>query len=668
MSRRVALIGHRGVGKTSLLTRIESAYQSAGRGIRVIDLDREIETRSAQSVSDLFKKGEVAFRELEISTLKSIESEIAAVTDDVYVSLGAGFQLAALASTWTALWVRRVTDEAGRIFTDRPRLETSGSALDEYKLRYQKRTPLYAARADEVLFLDEGIEETENGTRDFDASEREYFLETFPSISRVGESLDSRKRGIAGALTLQPENFNEQFEVWVRERVFWGVRWIELRDDLLSEEQIARVLKTIPLDKILLSFRKPERENASRETVVSSGVAFDWPVERAACTFAKPRYLSLHARESTLEAAFAKMEAALKPFVPKVRTDGVAEPLGGTELKAALPIHDFNELMIAHRWQQSDPKRRIVLPMSPDGRWSWYRLLQADSFSLNFFRESGGSAADQPTLLQWVRRQKTLGRQMDLAKRRNFAAVLGDPVAHSRTPMEQAEFFYARAQSVFAVRVTEDEWRAGAPEILAQLGLKAAAVTAPLKRLAYESLVSSRRVGKGVTEPIDATAAKLKSVNTLVFDEDGIIDGTNTDLIGLHEAAKLNGLLEAQPTAVWGGGGTLDVIEAVFPHAQFYSVRTALPRDESTTLEPEIVIWAANLKSREPSPPASWKPRVVLDLNYSDSSLAREYAVSSGALYLSGLSMFRAQAQAQREFWTKATPAKVSPKKHGAKS
>src|SRR6185437_7380362 len=95
--------------------------------------------------------------------------------------------------------------------------------------------------------------------------------------------------------------------------------------------------------------------------------------------------------------------------------------------KLSIPIHSFAELEEGHAWAAADPERRAFLPSSDDGRWQWYRLQHRSRSGLAFFREGDGSSADQPVLLDWARHKRP---------GLSFAAVLGDPVAFSRTPAE----------------------------------------------------------------------------------------------------------------------------------------------------------------------------------------------------------------------------------------
>jgi shikimate 5-dehydrogenase len=61
------------------------------------------------------------------------------------------------------------------------------------------------------------------------------------------------------------------------------------------------------------------------------------------------------------------------------------------------------------------------------------------------------------------------------------------------------------------------------------------------------------------------------------------------------------------------------------------------------------LVWAAGPES--PFPPESLQPHVIIDLNYREDSQARAYAKNQNAIYISGLKMFKVQADFQRDFW-----------------
>lgn len=660
---RTAIVGHRGVGKSSLLKRVGSYYRSVGREVLLLDLDHEIEKRSGESVSDIFARdGEVVFREIERRVFAEIDKETANETRDVFLVLGGGFDPSLLSENWSVLWVRRTSDNSGRVFLDRPRLNKGLTSAEEYVERYRMRQPRFASRADEVLWLDEGLE-TEDEAERFFFLNRRFLQESDSSES----SLKTYAHGQLGAvsvlmqasLTLLPENLKteEAFKRWSMPRLHWGLRWFELRDDLLSPEQMAWACQYLPEKQILMSFRDPSRTEKTRSLVLSRELSFDWPLERGECSWGEPRILSLHERREG-----ESITEALQRFsaLQERRGSGALTPL----FKAALPTLNFLELEEGHRWQAQDRRGRVFLPLSCDGRWAWYRLWQgargddasSDSVTVTedrtdhpfFIREGDGSGADQPTLLQWVRMKQIKNSRPSLhdSSVTRFAAILGSPVHHSRTPIEQRDHFASAHHSVFAISIAEDEWSSALP-FLQELGLRWAAVTAPHKEKAYQ-LCGER----------DHLSESLKSVNTLSWDETrGLWRGTNTDLEGfrlaVEDVLRLHGDLGA--VVVWGGGGTLPVVRQVLPQAQLFSARSGVNREATDLAKqapPTTVIWAVgSSRCGLQDPPAAWRPRLVIDLNYAEDSPGRTYAMDKGAIYVSGLSMFQYQAKAQQLFW-----------------
>lgn len=602
---RTALIGHRGVGKTSLLARIESYYRDAGRSVNCLDLDKIIAERTGRAISDIFNTdGEEAFRHIERETFAAVERETETAEGDVFLALGAGFDPHLLSPMWKALWIRRTSDETGRIFTDRPRLNPNVHPLAEFKERYAVRHPAFAARADEVLWLDEGADLPDPG-------ERAFFM--------------NECRDLGGAITLRKSLFqsDERLREWIKKRLSWGLTYFELRDDLLSREEIELALQLIPPSQALVSFRDPAKEESTLELVKTRGCAYDWPLERGLQSPVPraPNFLSIHERKPGQSLA-----AVLKELPVDLPSS--------TRLKAALPVLYFVELLQGHRWYLERPEQRIFLPCSNDGRWYWYREFLGERLALNFIREDEGSSADQPTLLRWIRRRMLKGVS-------TFAAVLGQPVFHSRTPLEHREFFQKRNAPVFAIEVSRDEWP-DAINTLEELGLRWAAVTAPLKELAYKSCRVS-----------DDLSCRLQAVNTIVRTSQSW-QGMNTDHEGFVNTWRESVGPISKATAIWGGGGTLEMMRAILPKARLYSARTGEPRMayEPEEFAPEVVVWAAGrIPDGQPMPPSLWKPEIVFDLSYAEDSTGRAYALQCGARYVSGLAMFRSQASGQRRFW-----------------
>ncbi|MCX7978215.1 MAG: hypothetical protein N2578_04360 [Bdellovibrionaceae bacterium] len=575
--RTKILIGHRGVGKSALAERL-STY-----GVKpVVDLDQVISDREGRPVTELFENfGEAKFREIELSALRNFVDSAPLGT---VISVGAGLLLDRAPRGVEHFWVQRDTDSIGRIFLNRPRLERALSPSAEYTVRFRQREPLYSRYSHSGLLLPEGL-------RRPDELERKIIFNLID--------------GAGGAVTLFPEKSLRVFSV--------GAEFYEYRDDLFQEADFERVRSFVPRGRLLYSHRC---ESPHYRRHLDSVDHFDWALESGlldrdvAERFGENLIVSSHA-ESVEEGLLD-----LKIFMKK-----------NLRLKLCPKVHSFLDLKTGHEWWLQDPERRVFLPRSDDGRWAWYRLWGKGRFFLNFWRNGRGSSLDQPSLYWWMSAPGVCKR---------FAAVLGDPVDHSWTPMEQREFFSALGMPVFSIKVNDVEF-AFALEFLRSLGLVAAAVTSPLKKLAFRTC-----------SHVDDRASEFRSVNTMVLQE-GRWCGTNTDLAGLEKALLVAGI--SSPVVIWGGGGTLPLLQKLLPDAVEYSARTARPREGHQAVSPRTVIWAAPRGESNQWPPAEWRPDLVFDLNYREDSPGREYAQRCGARYFSGETMFYAQAEGQRQFW-----------------
>ncbi|MBI4211656.1 MAG: hypothetical protein HY540_03375 [Deltaproteobacteria bacterium] len=387
-------------------------------------------------------------------------------------------------------------------------------------------------------------------------------------------------RDVGGLITLLPQqHINQQ---WIGERCKWGITAFELRKDLLSAAEFQSAEEVIPKEKVYYA--------------------------DSVC--------DLHDRlpGESLSEAISRLDQ---------------NNPDGKHLKLAVEIHSFHELLEGDAWMMADPEHRSFLPRSHDGRFQWYRLLRKGVMKINFIREGKGSAIDQPLLLDWVRTPKNTN---------SFAAILGDPVTHSLTPAEHHDFFAAKGMPVFRIRVTESEWESGAFEVLQTLGLRYAAITSPLKRMAYASCAK-----------VTAEAKQFQCVNTLFWDEKiKRWSGANTDVAGFQ--ALVRELGDGNNVAVWGAGALLPMMQNTLPQASFYSSRSGEVRAGTSLAAPRTIIWATS--HRDTHPPSIWAPENIIDLNYTQNSAGLDFAERLGIPYLSGLAMFRRQAEEQRKYWS----------------
>lgn len=593
------VVGHRGAGKTSFIERVKRYYEERMQACTVFDLDREIEKSEALSVSEIFaQKGEVYFRERESAVLNYLLQQVAHQPGAVYIALGAGFT-GDLPDDVTILWVRRPTDHLGRIFLDRPRLDDDFTPLAEFMRRFDEREARFRKWAHKQIILGEGWM-TENAYE--------------PSLVNL------RPANLQTSITLLPQHFAspKHFEMFAQDGLLWGVRYFELRDDILSEEQIRFAAQELPREKVLISFRQAPTSPTLLE--FSHIYATDWAIELGDCPLPYVTIASLHARGED-EAIEEATERLLK--------------VSAEHYKLAVPIENFIELWSGHRFFQDDPLKRSFLPGSREGRWAWYRLIQNKKMMLNFMRVDEGSSPDQPTVFDFLRYPDFAG---------SFAAVMGAPVLHSHTPAEQHEFFLKRQMGVVALPFHEEDCDSLNMSILQRLGLRAAAVTSPLKMKMKE-----------LCSHFDRAAFDAGAVNTLVATTTGW-SGTNTDTDGMRSVfASLD---MPEELVVWGGGGTRMALKNILPHAHFFSARRGqeIWVEKQKPVQPEVVVWALGRNRIEQTvqPPSEWRPQYVVDMNYTENSPGLEYAMKTGAKYISGRAIFKSQARAQRDFWAQA--------------
>ncbi len=609
---KIVIMGHRGTGKSHLLERLKFYFSDPGdQDIWYFDLDKEIEFREGKTVSQIFEEyGEKKFRELEVAVL----TEIVSKNKKFIIALGAGFPLQQLPHEVEKVWVRRRTDSLGRVFLNRPRLNPDLSPLEEYLKRLPLREESYRSHCDWEYTMPEGIMKPH-------AVEKKIFRKDFDKIG--------------GYLTLLPRHFEntEYLQNVIRS---FDVDSFELRDDLLSLPQIQLAVSLLPNRRILMSLRKENTDPWVKE-FLRTGVRWDWAAELGDCNikgFNDP-ILSVHQLPEGTLTSLCQLEQFIHKISLKVHRQKISH------IKLAPIVRSFAELSVLNSWFNQSPEERSILPRSlENGSWHWFRLYQKKRQLINFFRTDQGSALDQPTVFEWLQVEEKVF---------NFAAVLGHPVFHSRTPLEQEDFFAKRKMPVFAIDVEGTEFDE-AMSFLDDLGLRAAAVTSPLKNFAFQ--FSPYR---------SALANDLGTVNTL-SKKDQVWFSHNTDLEGFR--ALVGMVTGNHPLVVsWGGGGTLPVIRKILPHVWNFSVRNRAVRTENddqiprsfeekerlNKKGPDLLIWAAAPDAQ--FPPDHWQPKVVLDLNYREDSLAREYALTVNAQYIDGLKMFVDQARAQRDYW-----------------
>lgn len=610
LKRSIAYIGQRGVGKSE----VARALGQLGRHAAIEDLDASIERATGRSIASWFQEsGEATFRQVERDAFARQTS-----TPGLGLSVGGGFDVAQIPSSWDAVWVRRRGDRSGRLFLDRPRLDPELDPLAESQSRAQDREPRFQARADEVLWLTEDSPHVRNqGLR--------------ASVNLTGWTTTlSQARATRGAVFLS-RLFHEMADRRLE---------VELRDDLLTVEQMQAAIRAARQERVrvLISIRSgvgwaPLRSWLSDEGL-RARIDFDvsWLSELSQIELDEARAIS-----RICEVWISYHGEDWRQFLKEARFSGISK-----RQKLAPQVLSFASLLEGERWRKEEPESRAFCPISNDGRWLWYRLIRPGP--LAFLADDEASAVDQPTIGEVVRAHGA--EWVDEIRRgpAEFAAVLGSNVGLSWSPSEHQRFFWSQVRMPYVpVKIEREEWAEALPA-LEEIGLRAASVTAPHKFNAGQLCQGRER----------------ESTNTLWRRADGQWQGESTDEAGCRRA-WLRACDQHDPSklwrhvAIWGGGGVLPSLRAALKGYQVseWSARTAEPRTVVSGEAPDVVVWAADSSQMQAPWPESWRPKLVWDLSYREDSRARSWAAQLGSSYINGAEFFVEQARLQQEFWLK---------------
>ena len=397
------IVGHRGVGKTLWLKKIEKlfssnkhyAFEESGfsynqepeqefesmstlnKGsnhleFKFFDLDKEIEKTNNQKLSKYFdtKAGQKQFRALEHTTLTHLINKYKSNNQIVFIAIGAGFDWKNFTfqnqypPRLGVIHLMRETDSHGRVFLDRPRLIPNKGPYEEYMLLYAQRDKMYRQIRTESFVLPEQ-------DFHFNSAEKLFFTNKINITKKklvyfLKKILNKPKKRDGFIITLNKESLPTNIDQWpafVRKRLTWKNTIFEIRDDQLNNKELEYLLSIIPKYRQLLSFRSTKNDLFNQLVYKTINTkpqwAWDWPVERG-----YPSFCSM-----------AKITDKRFPFVLSLheRKQGESVSEGGKRLtqykaghfKLALPINSFAELMEGHLWFLQDPKNRSFLPISP---------------------------------------------------------------------------------------------------------------------------------------------------------------------------------------------------------------------------------------------------------------------------------------------------------------
>jgi len=135
------------------------------------------------------------------------------------------------------------------------------------------------------------------------------------------------------------------------------------------------------------------------------------------------------------------------------------------------------------------------------------------------------------------------------------AGVMGWPVEHSRSPLLHGFWLKEhRIDGAYVLLPVRPEELAAALRGLAARGFAGCNLTIPHKAPAL-----------AIVDQVDATAARIGAVNTVIARPDGMLEGRNTDAFGFREnlrAAQPGWRAGAGPAVVLGAGGAARAVVA----------------------------------------------------------------------------------------------------------
>ena len=263
-----------------------------------------------------------------------------------------------------------------------------------------------------------------------------------------------------------------------------------------------------------------------------------------------------------------------------------------------------------------------------------------------------------------LREMKHLYRAHALNRKTQVFGVIGDPIAHSLSPLLHNTAFVARKLNAvylpFLVRNLRDFLKA-APDF----SLRGFSVTLPHKQSIMRHL-----------QDCDRLSADIGAVNTVIVRRNGSLYGCNTDYVGVLRALERKLLLPKSRVLILGAGGSARAAAfalsragaAVYICARREAAARELARAIGGEIMPRRALRTKSFDAILNATPVGMYPhaaisplasaelhcRIVMDLIYRpERTQLLKLAAHKGIATVSGVEMFLAQGIAQWELWIK---------------
>jgi shikimate dehydrogenase len=246
-------------------------------------------------------------------------------------------------------------------------------------------------------------------------------------------------------------------------------------------------------------------------------------------------------------------------------------------------------------------------------------------------------------------------------------AVIGHPVAHSRSPVMQTAALTALGLA--------GEWSYGAidwaPEVFEA---EVAGLAAEGDYRGVNVTIPHKEAALGLADEVDPVAREIGAANTLVFADD-VISAFNTDAAGLRNALRVNpdgrralvlGAGGAARAAIWAlhdAGAVVEIWNRTESRAAAVVERMAVP-DARVVADPDtrdygliVNTTSVGLHGEDPFQELPIDPdqlgeRVVVDMVYADGpSTLSQVAAAGGAIVVDGLEILVQQGALSLAIW-----------------
>lgn len=335
-----------------------------------------------------------------------------------------------------------------------------------------------------------------------------------------------------------------------------------------------------------------------------------------------------------------------------------AHVTGGIQaLKIAAMANSLDDGLRLLRFAR-DAARIVAVPMGDIGLPARILALRENS-ALAYAPVAESTAPGQVSFSDMV----TLYRAHKITRRTQVFGVIGDPIAHSLSPLLHNSAYIARKlDAVYLPFLVKNlsEFLKAVPEF----NLRGFSVTIPHKQSILEHL-----------SECDPLASRIGAVNTVTVRPDGTLIGCNTDYVGVLRALERKMRIQGSRVLIFGAGGSARA--AAFALAQSGANVFICARREKAARELAHAVGGENIPRRalrtesfdailnatpvgmyphqniSPLAASELHCRIVMDLIYRpESTRLLQIAAQKGIATVSGVDMFLAQGLAQWELWT----------------